>query len=163
METVLIMRTRWIIRWAQIFIPSSKVTEEKFQQIFAFSVTNKRHFIRDTYLANECKNKSFGNCNQHSEIQLHFIFGFTGSSLLHSLSPVSERRGHSWLSCKGFSCCRGRALGAWASIIAANMLSSCITWALEHASLSSRGTLDLVAPTWIIFPGEGSNSCSIHW
>ena len=50
------------------------------------------------------------------------------------------------MSCKSFSRCRGRAPGAWASIIAANMLSSCITWALEHASLSSSGALDLVAP-----------------
>ena len=40
--------------------------------------------------------------------------------------------------CGGFSCCRARALGAWASVVVARGLSSCSLWALEH-KLSSCG------------------------
>ena len=44
-----------------------------------------------------------------------------------------------WAShCGGFSCCAARALGAWASVIAARALSSCDLWALE-CRLSSCG------------------------
>ena len=38
----------------------------------------------------------------------------------------------------GFSCCRARALGTWASVVVARRLSSCGSWALEHR-LSSCG------------------------
>ena len=31
--------------------------------------------------------------------------------------------------CGGFTCCGARALGAWASVVAAHGLSSCSTWA----------------------------------
>ena len=38
-----------------------------------------------------------------------------------------------WAShCGGFSCCRARALGAWASVVLAHGLSSCGARALEH-------------------------------
>ena len=44
-----------------------------------------------------------------------------------------------WAShCGGFSCCRSRALGAWASVIVARGLSSCGSRALERR-LSSCG------------------------
>ena len=44
-----------------------------------------------------------------------------------------------WAShCGGFSCCGARALGAWASVVAARRLSSCGSRALEHR-LSSCG------------------------
>ena len=45
-----------------------------------------------------------------------------------------------WVShCGGFSCCRARALGTWASVVAARGLSSCGSRALERR-LSSCGT-----------------------
>ena len=44
---------------------------------------------------------------------------------------VAVRRG-------GFSCCRARALGTWASVVVARRLSSCGSWALE-CRLSSCG------------------------
>ena len=54
-----------------------------------------------------------------------FIYGCTGSSFAtHGLSLVVASRGHSSLQCTGFSlrwlpCHRPRALGAWASGVAA--------------------------------------------
>ena len=39
--------------------------------------------------------------------------------------------------CGGFSCCRARALGTRASVVAAHRLSTCGTWALEHVDFSS--------------------------
>ena len=39
----------------------------------------------------------------------------------------------------GSSCCRARALGAWASVVVVRGLSSCGSWAPEHR-LSSCGT-----------------------
>ena len=45
-----------------------------------------------------------------------------------------------WASrCSGFSCCRGQALGAQASVVAARRLSTCGTWttvALRHMGSS---------------------------
>ena len=41
--------------------------------------------------------------------------------------------------CRGFSCCRARALGAQASVVVARGLSSCGLWALE-LRLGSCGT-----------------------
>ena len=56
-----------------------------------------------------------------------FTFGCIGSSL------------HAWASHRsGFSCCRARALGAWASVVVARGLSSSGARALEHR-LSSYG------------------------
>ena len=49
--------------------------------------------------------------------------------------PCGARASH----CSGFSCCRARALGAWASVVVACGLSSCGSWALERR-LSSCGT-----------------------
>ena len=48
--------------------------------------------------------------------------------------PCGARASH----CGGFSCCGARALGTWASAVAARGLSSCGMRALEHR-LSSCG------------------------
>ena len=46
-----------------------------------------------------------------------------------------------WAShCIEFSCCGARALGTWASVVAAQGLSSCGSQALELAGISSCGT-----------------------
>ena len=52
-----------------------------------------------------------------------FIFGCVGSSLLCAGATLrcSARASH----CSGFSCCRARALGMRASVVAAPGLSSC--------------------------------------
>ena len=73
-----------------------------------------------------------------------FIFGCVGSLLLCTgFSLVAASRGYSSLQCGGFSlggfsCCKARALGAWASVVVALGLSSCGSWALERR-LSSCG------------------------
>ena len=56
------------------------------------------------------------------------------------LSLVAASGGHTLLRCGGFSCCRARALGAWASVLAACRLSSCGTWALGLVGFSSCGS-----------------------
>ena len=73
-----------------------------------------------------------------------FIFGCVGSLLLHTCFLQLQRAGATlccgaWASnCGGFSCCRARALGTWASVVVAHGLSSCGSQALEHR-LSSCG------------------------
>ena len=73
-----------------------------------------------------------------------FIFGCLGSLLLRAgFSLVAASGGYSLLrfegfSLGGFSCCRARALRAWASVVVALGLSSCGSQALEHR-LSSCG------------------------
>ena len=52
-----------------------------------------------------------------------------------AFSSCGARASH----CGGFSCCRARALGAWASVVVAHGLSRCGSQALER-SLSSCGT-----------------------
>ena len=86
-----------------------------------------------------------------------YTFGCVGSLLLHVGFLQLRRAGAAlccgaWAShCGGFSCCRARALGAWASVVGAcrlqsagsvvvaHCLSSCGSQALEHR-LSSCGT-----------------------
>ena len=73
-----------------------------------------------------------------------FIFGCVGSSLLHAgplqlwragaTLPCGGRASH----CGGFSRCRAWALGAWASVVGTQGLSSCGSQALERR-LSSCG------------------------
>ena len=56
--------------------------------------------------------------------------------------------------CGGFSCCRARALGAWASVVVACRLSRCGSRALEHR-LSNCGTrAQLLCGMWDL-PGPG--------
>ena len=76
---------------------------------------------------------------------IYFIFGCIGSSLC-AWAFLSLRRAGATLRCgaqafhcDGFSCCRARALGVWASVVVAHGLSSCGSQALERR-LSSCGT-----------------------
>ena len=74
-----------------------------------------------------------------------FIFGCTGSSLLHA-GPLQLQRvgttlhGSAWAShCGVLSRCGAQAPGTRASVVVAHRLSSCGSWALE-CRLSSCGT-----------------------
>ena len=54
-----------------------------------------------------------------------------------------------WAShCGGFSCCRARALGAWASVVVACGLSSCGSRALEHRFSSCGARAQLLRGMW---------------
>ena len=57
--------------------------------------------------------------------------------------------------CGGFSCCRARALGAWASVVVAHRLYSAGSVVVVHGLSCS------VACG--IFPDQGSNPCPLHW
>ena len=69
----------------------------------------------------------FSMCHLFFFFYLFFIFGYFGSLLLCmgflqlQRAGVRERASY----CGGFSCCRARALGAWASVVVAHGLSSC--------------------------------------
>ena len=58
-------------------------------------------------------------------ILFYFIFGCTGSSLLHRLSSscvdwgLLSRCGAPGSHCLRFSCCKAQALGMWASVVVA--------------------------------------------
>ena len=63
--------------------------------------------------------------------------------------------------CGGFSCCRARALGVWASVVVAHGLSSCGSWALEaQTSVAVAHGLSCSAVCGI-FPDQGSNPCPL--
>ena len=89
-----------------------------------------------------------------------FIFGCVGSSLLH-VGFLQLWRAGATLRCgvwashgSGFSCCRARALVAWASVVVACGLSNCGSQALERR-LSSCGTwAQLLRCMWDL-PGPG--------
>ena len=74
---------------------------------------------------------------------LKFIFGCIGSSLLCAGFLQLQRAGATlhcgaWPShCGGFSCCRARAVGAQASLVAVRGLSSCGAQAVGHTGFSS--------------------------
>ena len=61
-----------------------------------------------------------------------------------------ERASH----CSGFSCCRARALGVWASVVAARGLSSCGSRALECRLSSCGARASLLHGMWDL-PGPG--------
>ena len=89
-----------------------------------------------------------------------FIFGCVGSSLpLTGFLQLGQAGatlccGVQASHCGGFSCCGARALGTWASVVAARGLSSCGSRALEHR-LSSCGTRAyLLCGMWDL-PGPG--------
>ena len=67
-----------------------------------------------------------------------FIFGCTGSSLLHRLFLAAANSGCSLLHWGDFSCCRTQAVGEGASAVVARGLCSCGSQALE-CGLSSCG------------------------
>ena len=55
---------------------------------------------------------------------------------------------------EGFSCCRARALGAWASVVVACGLSSCGSRALECRLSSCGAWTELLCSMWDL-PGPG--------
>ena len=75
---------------------------------------------------------------------------FTAGSRL-SLVAMSWGYSLSWCMvspCRGFSCCRARAV-AWAgSVVVARGLSSCGSWALEHGLNSCGAWIYLFLSTW---------------
>ena len=88
-----------------------------------------------------------------------YIFFWTVFSLLHRLfCSCGERgllssRGAQASHCSGFSRCRARALGDWASVVVTHGLRSCSSQALEHGlsgygaqAYLLRGTWDLSRP-----------------
>ena len=89
-----------------------------------------------------------------------FIFGCVGSSLLCAgflwlrRAGATLRCGVRASHCRGFSCCRARALGAQASVVVARGLSSCGLWALE-LRLSSCGARALLLHGMWDLPGPG--------
>ena len=89
-----------------------------------------------------------------------FIFGCTGSSLLHTgflqlrQAGATVRGGAQASHCSGFSRCGARAPDMRASVVAAHRLSSCGSRALERR-LSSYGTqAQLLHSMWDL-PGPG--------
>ena len=66
---------------------------------------------------------------------IYLFFGCVGSLLLHAgflwlwQMGATLHGGARASHCGGFSCCGARALGAWASVVAARGLSSCGTQA----------------------------------
>ena len=84
---------------------------------------------------------------------LIFTFGHPGSLLLcAAFSSCSEQGGYSRCGvpascCIGFSRCGAWVLGAWASRVEAQGLSS----------------LPTLTPACGIFPDQGLNSCPLHW
>ena len=89
--------------------------------------------------------------------EVPFLSSFLSPARRFSLVVASG--GHSSLQCvashcSGFSCCRARALGMWASVVEARGLSSCGLRALE-CRLSSCGTwAQLLRSMWDL-PGPG--------
>ena len=97
-----------------------------------------------------------------------FIFGCAGSSLLPGLFSSCCEWGllsscGAWASygC-GFSCCRARLQGMWASAVAAHGLSSGGSWTLEHR-LNICGTRLILLLACGLFLDQGSNPCLLHW
>ena len=72
----------------------------------------------------------------------------TGFSLWWLLIAVASH-------CGGFSCCRARALGTWASVVVAHGLQSTGSVVVVHG-LSCSAACG-------IFPDQGSNPCPLHW
>ena len=61
--------------------------------------------------------------------------------------------------CGGFSCCRTRALGAWASVAVAHRLSSCGSRALQRRLSSCGARTQLLHGMWDL-PGPGHEPVS---
>ena len=58
-------------------------------------------------------------------IWLRWVFVAACGLSLVAASGATLRCGARASHCGGFSCCRARALGAWASVVVARRLSSC--------------------------------------
>ena len=78
-------------------------------------------------------------------IWLHWVF--VAAHVL--FSSCGECRCQAWAShCGGFSCCRARALGAWASVVVACGLSSCGSRAPERRLSSCGARAQLLCSRW---------------
>ena len=73
---------------------------------------------------------------------------------VRGLSLVVVSGGYSSLRCTGFSCCRARALGTQASVVAARGLSSCGLRAVEYRLSSCGAQAQLLCGMWDL-PGPG--------
>ena len=93
-----------------------------------------------------------------------YLFGCIGSSLLRAgflqlwQAGATLRCGARASHCGGFSCCRAWALGMRASVVAARMLSSCGTWALEYRLSSCGAWAQLLRSMWNL-PRPGMEDC----
>ena len=78
---------------------------------------------------------------------IYFIYLFLAVLGLHC-SP--------WAShCGGFSCCRARGIGAWASVVVACGFWSAGSVVVVHGLSCSTAC--------VIFPDQGLNPCPLHW
>ena len=79
---------------------------------------------------------------------LHWVFvAMCGLSLV-ALSGATLCYGAQASHCNGFSCCRARALGTWASVAVARGLSSCGSWTVEHRLSSCGAWAQLLHGMW---------------
>ena len=108
-----------------------------FLQSFFYSSINTNFFL--VALGLRCCTQSFPSCREW------------GATLC-----CGVRTSHS----HGFSCCRARALGTWASAVAAHGLSSCASWALEHRLRSWTHRISCSKARGI-FPDQGLNPCPL--
>ena len=113
---------------------------------FDYSITffhkNLTQWMPNAYLLNKSQNNDHSG-NFITFFLFYFIFGHIGSSLLLAgflwlwRAGTTLRCGARASHCGGFSCCRARALGPQASVVAACGLRSCGMQALEHVGFSS--------------------------
>ena len=101
-----------------------------------------------------------------SSIILLFIYlGCVGSSLLYmgflqlQRLGATIRHGAGAFCCHGFSYCRARALGMWASVVVCR-LSSCGSQALESRLSSCGAWAQLLCSMWYL-PGPGLEPMSL--
>ena len=74
------------------------------------------------------------------------------------LSLVVASGGYASQWCAGFSCCRARALGARASVVAARGLSSCGVWAQQLWLTDSRAEAQQLWHTGFVAPWHVGSS-----
>ena len=96
-----------------------------------------------------------------------FIFGCAGALLLHGLSLVVESGASSPVAVlellpeEASLVAEQRLSGAWASGVAAGVLSSCGSRAAEHRLRSCDTWAQLLRSMWDL-PRQGSNPCILH-
>ena len=83
---------------------------------------------------------------------------FSGCGKQRVLSSCGEQASH----CGGFSYCGAQALGTRTSLVTAQGLSSCGSWALENRLSSVAHGLSCSAACGI-FLDQGLNLCPLHW
>ena len=85
---------------------------------------------------------------------LHWVFVAAHSFLQLRRAESTLRCGARASHCGGFSCCRPRALGTWASVVVSHGLSSCGWRALEHRLSSCGAQAQPLHGMWDL-PGPG--------